>query len=232
MNLNASRVKVRRGQALRARGRRTGGRTPRLTPRRTAPSRPVPPAGSSAGTRPAASSDRRGAPGRGRSASDSVWSSFGSSSSRYSATSGCRRTVSWRSRCSWPARLSARSRRRATTSGVKTRPVPAQVGQSVVIECQSEGRTRCRVISIRPSSHTANALVRARSRPRCVRSSWSTLSRLDLRLHVDEVADDDAADVAQPDLARDLARGLEVRPEDRLLRDPSCRCSGPSSRRC
>ena len=39
-----------------------------------------------------------------------------------------------------------------------------------------------------------------------------------LRLHVDEVADDDAAEVAQPQLARDLARRLHVRLEDRLLR--------------
>src|SRR5689334_1706877 len=108
-----------------------------------------------------------------------VWSSLGSSSRRYRATSGCSRTVSWRSRCSWPARLRARSRRRATTSGVKTRPLPAHVGQSVVIECQRDGRTRCRVISTRPSSETASALVRARSRPRWVLSSCSTLSRLD-----------------------------------------------------
>ena len=37
------------------------------------------------------------------------------------------------------------------------------------------------------------------------------------RLHVDEVADDDAADVAQPELPGDLARRLEVGPQDRLL---------------
>src|SRR5688572_33032768 len=37
------------------------------------------------------------------------------------------------------------------------------------------------------------------------------------RLHVDEVADDDATDVAQPDLPSYFARGLGIRLEDRLL---------------
>src|SRR5947207_6535729 len=91
---------------------------------------------------------------------------FGSCSTRYSATSGCSRTASWRSLCSAPARLSERSMRRTTTSGRNTRPVPWQVGHSAVMECHSDGRTRWRVISTRPSSDTANALVRARSRPR------------------------------------------------------------------
>src|SRR2546425_366883 len=102
----------------------------------------------------------------------------GSCSTRYSATSGCSRTANWCSLWSAPARLSERSMRRTTTSGRNTRPVPVHVGHSAVIDCHSEGRTRWRVISMSPSSETANALVRARSRPRCVRSSWSTLSRL------------------------------------------------------
>jgi hypothetical protein len=38
------------------------------------------------------------------------------------------------------------------------------------------------------------------------------------RLHVDEVADNDAADVSQPDLSGNLARCLEVRPQNGLLR--------------
>ena len=38
-----------------------------------------------------------------------------------------------------------------------------------------------------------------------------------LRLHVDEVADDDAAHVTESQLSRDLARGLHVRLGDRLL---------------
>ena len=39
-----------------------------------------------------------------------------------------------------------------------------------------------------------------------------------LRVHVDEVAHDDAADVAQAELSGDLARRLDVRLEARLLR--------------
>ncbi|MEZ4587785.1 MAG: hypothetical protein R2909_15455 [Gemmatimonadales bacterium] len=60
------------------------------------------------------------------------------------------------------------------------RPVPRQSGHSVVIEAQSDGRIRCRVISINPSSLTAKARVRARSRPRWGPSSCSTRSRLAL----------------------------------------------------
>ena len=41
----------------------------------------------------------------------------------------------------------------------------------------SGGRTRWRVISTSPRCETSNALVRARSRPRWLRSSCSTLSR-------------------------------------------------------
>src|SRR5467141_1090608 len=103
---------------------------------------------------------------------------LGSCSTRYRATSGCSRTASWRSLCSAPARLSERSIRRTTTSGRNTRPVPLQVGHSAVMDCHSDGRTRCRVISMSPSSETANALVRARSRLKWVRSSCSTFSRL------------------------------------------------------
>src|SRR6185312_2776526 len=39
-----------------------------------------------------------------------------------------------------------------------------------------------------------------------------------LRLHVDEVADDDAAQIAKSSLTSDLASRLEVRPQNRLLR--------------
>jgi hypothetical protein len=38
-----------------------------------------------------------------------------------------------------------------------------------------------------------------------------------LLLHVDEIDDDDAAEVAEPQLSRDRDGRLEVRPEDRLL---------------
>ena len=38
-----------------------------------------------------------------------------------------------------------------------------------------------------------------------------------LVLHVDEVVDDDSAEVAQPKVPRDFVHGLHVRPERRLL---------------
>ncbi len=41
-----------------------------------------------------------------------------------------------------------------------------------------------------------------------------------LALHVDEVEDDDAADVPEPELVGDLAHGLEVRLQDRVLQGP------------
>src|SRR5207302_1035160 len=59
-----------------------------------------------------------------------------------------------------------------------SRPDPLRVGRSAVIECPNDGRTRWRVVSVRPSSETANAWVRARSRPKWVRSSCNTFSRL------------------------------------------------------
>ena len=37
------------------------------------------------------------------------------------------------------------------------------------------------------------------------------------RLHVDEIDDDDAAQIAQPQLARDRLRGFEVGLEDRVV---------------
>ena len=68
--------------------------------------------------------------------------------------------------------------RRTIVSEVKTRPDPLQTGQGSVMAWKWLWRTRWRVISISPRSLTAKALVRARSRPRCVRSSCNTLSRL------------------------------------------------------
>src|SRR2546426_6797724 len=141
---------------------------------------------------------------------------LGSCSTRYRATSGCSRTASWRSLCSAPARLRERSMRRTTTSGRNTRPVPWHVGHSAVIDCHSDGRTRCRVISIRPSSDTANALVRARSCPRWVRNSWSTLSRLP-RDSMSMKSTTMMPPMSQPQLPRDLASRLDVGLQDRAL---------------
>ena len=52
-----------------------------------------------------------------------------------------------------------------------------------------------------------------------------------LDLHVDEVDDDDAADVAEPQLAGDLLGGLEVVAEDGLFEVGLARRSCPCSRR-
>ena len=76
---------------------------------------------------------------------------------------------------------------------------------------------RLRVISTRPSSEMSNTWVRVLSRARASRNTRITSSRLPGDLHVDEVDDDDAADVAQPELAGDLLGRLEVVPEHRLL---------------
>ena len=193
----------------------------RLKPPRTTPSRPGRQAGSSAelvqshhGVVPQLEIE----PGQlGR-----VWSSLGSSSSRYSATSGWS-GPSWRSRCSCPARLSARSSRR---HHFRREDAPAAgAGRAVGRHRVPERRPhRCRVISTRPSSR----------RP----APWSGPGRgpdgpqllehlvpVGPGLHVDEVADDDSADVAQADLPGDLPRRLQVGAEDRLL-DPFSRCSG------
>ena len=115
-------------------------------------------------------------------------------------------------------RLTERSMRRTIVSAVNTRPVPWQVGHASVMLCRWLCRTRWRVISIRPSSLTGERL-RARAVAAEVRAQLlKHLVAVRLRLHVDEVADDDAADVAQAELPRDLARRLDVRLEDRLLR--------------
>jgi len=59
----------------------------------------------------------------------SAWSSFGSSSSRYSATSGWRRTDICRSRCSCPARFNARS---ATQDKRYFEGLPSPSGAAIV----------------------------------------------------------------------------------------------------
>ena len=76
---------------------------------------------------------------------------------------------------------------------------------------------RLRVISTRPSSEMSNTWVRVLSRARASRNDLDDLVAVVPDLHVDEVDDDDAADVAQPELLGDLDRGLEVVAEDRLL---------------
>ena len=76
---------------------------------------------------------------------------------------------------------------------------------------------RLRVISTSPSSEMSNTWVRVLSRARASRNACDHLVAVVLDLHVDEVDDDDAADVAQPQLAGDLLGRLEVVAEDGLL---------------
>ena len=63
----------------------------------------------------------------------------------------------------------------------------------------------------------SNTWVRVLSRARASRNASDDLVAVVADLHVDEVDDDDAADVAQAQLAGDLVGGLEVVPEHGLL---------------
>ena len=76
---------------------------------------------------------------------------------------------------------------------------------------------RLRVISTRPSSEMSNTWVRVLSRARASRNTSTTFVAVVADLHVDEVDDDDAADVAQAQLLGDLLGRLEVVVEHRLL---------------
>ena len=77
--------------------------------------------------------------------------------------------------------------------------------------------TRLRVICTRPSEVTSATWWRVRSRARHSVSRRSTRSRLASSTMSMKSIDDDAADVAQPELADDLLGGLEVVAGDRLL---------------
>ena len=109
--------------------------------------------------------------------------------------------------CSWPM-----------TGSVETMtPRPRQCSQVVENSSSRPWPTRLRVICTRPSEVTSETWCRVRSRPRHSVRRRSTRSRFDSEDHVDEVDDDHAADVAQPELADDLLGGLEVVAGDRLL---------------
>ena len=92
----------------------------------------------------------------------------------------------------------------------------------------SPSETRLRVISTSPSSEMSKTWVRVLSREQRVAQRRGHRLAVVLGLHVDEVDDDDPADVAQPQLAGDLFGRLEVVAEDRLfevgLARRSCRC--------
>ncbi len=97
------------------------------------------------------------------------------------------------------------------------KPRPLQSGHVDENVSTRPSETRLRVISTRPSSEIGNTWVRVLSRASASRNASSTALAVALGLHVDEVDDDDPADVAQTQLAgHDLGR-FEVVAVDRLL---------------
>ena len=82
---------------------------------------------------------------------------------------------------------------------------------------RTPSETFWRVISTSPSGEISTTCVRVRSPSSALRSTLQHLVAVARVGHVDEVDDDDPADVAQPQLAHDLLRGLEVRLDDRVL---------------
>ncbi len=76
---------------------------------------------------------------------------------------------------------------------------------------------RLRVISTSPSGDTDEMWFLAWSLGQRLLQRLQHLLAVLFLLHVDEVDDDDAAEVAQPQLARDRHRRLEIGAEDRLL---------------
>ena len=77
--------------------------------------------------------------------------------------------------------------------------------------------TFLRVISTSPRREISITRVLVRSRSSALVESPEDLRAVEGVLHVDEVDDDDPADVAQPQLAHDLVGRLEVRLQDRVL---------------
>ena len=117
----------------------------------------------------------------------------------------------------WAASCSSRMTSIDMLSLVFTNPVPRQCGQSGKMLRFETGRMRCRVISMMPNCEMRRILVRARSRRTASRSASSTLRRCFSLAHVDEVVDDDAAEVAQPQLPGDLLGRVQVHLEGGLL---------------
>ena len=113
------------------------------------------------------------------------------------------------------ARMTARDESIATVSSERTIPTPWQGAHASVITSRGPSEMFWRVISTRPSGDL-------RDEGRSVPLELGIEHGLDLApvrriAHVDEVDDDDAADVAQPQLAHDLDGRLEVGLGDRLL---------------
>ena len=133
------------------------------------------------------------------------------------------------------ARLLASLRSRRSTSiaivsSERTTPSPSQVGQVLFMISRTPSVTFWRVISTSPSGEISTTWVRVRSSSSALRSTLEHLVAVARVRHVDEVDDDDPADVAQPQLAHDLLGRLQVRLRDRVLE--ASRGRGPCSCRC
>ena len=96
-------------------------------------------------------------------------------------------------------------------------PRPLQCSQVSANASSRPCPIRLRVIWTRPSEVTSATWCLVRSRPRHSSQPAQHQVAVGLQHHVDEVDDDDAADVAQPQLADDLLGRLEVVLGDGLL---------------
>ena len=106
--------------------------------------------------------------------------------------------------------------------------MPLQRGQAMCVDSSSEGRRRWRDSSSRPKREIRPIWMRARSCRTASRSRSSTSRWLRLRPHVDEVDDDEAAEVANSQLPADLVGRFEVGVERGLLDVLALAWSGPS----
>ena len=88
--------------------------------------------------------------------------------------------------------------------------MPVQRGQAMCVDSPRLGRRRCRDISSSPKRESRPIWMRARVLLHGVAQAILDGALILLRLHVDEVDDDQAADVAQPQLTRDFVGGFEV----------------------
>ena len=127
------------------------------------------------------------------------------------------------------AARAARAADRGPPSGrSSTRPPPAQAGQARVSTRSRLPRERCRVISIRPNSEIGRIArpraVAARAPPRSASKSVAAVLGV---LHVDEVHDEQTAEVPQPDLPGDLREPPRGSPRRPSPRGPPCRRTGP-----
>jgi hypothetical protein len=105
----------------------------------------------------------------------------------------------------------------ATVRAVFTSPRPPQVGQASHSRWARDSRVRLRVISTRPSAVKPFTVILVWSRARALRNSAEHGVAVFGALHVDEVDDDDAAQVAHAQLAGDGLGGLEVGLEDGVV---------------